>query len=86
MNNISNDQNIKNFKKREVLRILIIIFAILTICLALLNLFFKVHIIFAFLSYVVVFVLTRIRNKTPINKKDEFDEIRNEIKKVKKRK
>ena len=87
MYDISNDQNLRNFKKREILRILIIIFAALTIVLAILNLFFQVHIIFAFLSYIVVLVLSRIRKKTVINKKeDEFSDIRKEMEKVKRKK
>ena len=78
--NLSNDQNLKNLKKREILRILIIILALCTIVLALLNLFYGVHILFAFGCYLGVVILTKIRNSTPIVlKEDEFQDIRNEI-------
>ena len=40
---LSNDENIKNLKIRKNLRILMIIFASLTIVLAILNLFYNVN-------------------------------------------
>lgn len=82
---LTNEQNLKNLKKREVLRITIIIFALLTIVLALVNLFYGLHIIFAFISYIVVVVLTKIRNSTPIILKDDLSDVRKEIENNKKK-
>ncbi len=85
-NNLTNDQNIENLKKREKLRIVIIIFSFITIVLAILNMFFNVHILFAFFSFVVVAVLNRIRDGIKINKNPEIEDVKKEIKKVKRKK
>lgn len=82
---ISNDQNIKNLKKREILRICIIIFSILTIVFAFLNLFYDVSLIFGIVFFIITVVLNKIREKTIINKKDELKEIREAIKENKKK-
>lgn len=88
---LSNDENIANLKKRKILRIVIIIFATLTIILALLTIItqwfdvgFKVSVIFALITYIITTILSRVRNKIKINRNDEFDKIREEIKKTKK--
>ena len=81
---INNDQNIKNLKKREILRILIIIFSLLTIILALGNLFYSVNLLFALFCFIVTVIFNKIREKTVIVKKDNLKEIRQEIKKNKK--
>ena len=85
-NNLINNQNIENLKKREKLRIVIIIFSFITIVLAILNMFFNVHILFAFFSFVVVAVLNRIRDGIKINKNPEIEDVKKEIKKVKRKK
>lgn len=82
---ISNDQNIKNLKKREILRICIIIFSILTIVFAFLNLFYDVSLIFGIVFFIITVVLNKRREKTIINKKDELKEIREAIKENKKK-
>lgn len=82
---LTNDENIKNLKKRKILRILIILFAILTILFSLLNLFFQVSLIFALIAFLVTTILDRVRTNTPINKKDDIEDIRKEITKTKKR-
>ena len=81
---INNDQNIKNLKKREILRILIIIFSLLTIIFALGNLFYNVNLLFALFCFIVTIIFNKIREKTVIVKKDNLKEIRQEIKKNKK--
>lgn len=83
---LTNDENIKNLKKRETLRILIIVFSLITIMLTLANLFYKLNIVFALISFVIVQILNRMRAKTPIIKNDEFASIRKEIEKSKKHK
>ena len=82
---INNDQNIKNLKKREILRILIIIFSLLTIIFALGNLFYNVNLLFALFCFIVTVIFNKIREKTVIVKKDNIKEIRQEIKKNKKK-
>ena len=82
---ISNDENIRNLKKRKILRAFIIIFCILTIILAFLNLFYDVSIFFAIGTFVIVIILNKTRDNIFINKRDDLEEIREEIKKIKKR-
>lgn len=76
---LTNEQNLKNLKKREILRILTIIFALATITLAILNLFYGVNIIFALIAYLIVVILTKVRNSTPIILKDDLSDVRKEI-------
>ena len=83
MKKLTNDENIKNLRKREYLRIAVIVFAFLTIILSAANLFYNVSLIFAIISFVVYVILNKIRDKTIINKKDELKEVRDEIKKNK---
>lgn len=87
---LTNDENIANLKKRKILRLVIILFATLTIILALLTIItewfdvgFKVSVIFALITYIITTILGRMRSKIPINRNDEFDKIREEIKKTK---
>lgn len=64
-----NDQNISNLKKREVLRILIILSSILTIIFAFANLFYNVNLIFGLLFFLIATVLNVIREKIELRKK-----------------
>lgn len=82
---LSNDQNIKNLKLREKLRIGMIVFYLLTIILALLNLFGIVNIIFPLLTMVIACFLSKKREKTIINRKDDLKEFRDAIKENKKK-
>ena len=89
---LTNDENIANLKKRKKLRIAIIIFATITIVCALLTIItewvdvgFKFSVIYAIIAYIITTILNVQRNKTRINKNKEFDNIREEIKKTKKR-
>ena len=81
---INNEQNIINLKKRELLRIFIIIFSILTIVFSLGNLFYEINLIFALLFFILTVVLNKIREKIIIIRKDELKEYRKEINKNKK--
>ena len=85
---LTNDQNIKNLKKRKILRIFMIIFASLTIVLSVLFLIFQIDLllIIALISFIIAERLKKIREKTPIIKKDEFKEYRDAIAKSNKRK
>lgn len=82
---LTNDENIKNLKKRKILRLLIILFAILTIVFSLLNLFFQVSLVFALIAFVVTTILDKVRTNIEIIKKDEMEDVRKEIRKTKKR-
>lgn len=83
---LSNDENIKNLKIRKNLRILMIVFASLTIVLAILNLFYDVNLCYALLTCLSFYIVKWRRDVTPINKKDELKDVRTAMEKVKKRK
>ena len=90
MEELTNDQNIENLKKRKYLRILIIIFSLITILFAALslvteifNLGFKFSFIFALLTYIITLLLTKKRNSIAIKKNDKLEEVRREINKNK---
>ena len=82
---LSNDENIKNLKIRKNLRILMIIFASLTIVLAILNLFYNVNLAYALLTCISFYIVKWRRDVTPINRKDELKDVRNTMEKVKKK-
>lgn len=82
---LTNDENIKNLKKRKVLRYFIILFAVLTIAFSLLNLFFQVSLVFALVSFVITTVLDKVRSNIEIIKKDDMEDIRKEITKKQKK-
>lgn len=85
MKKLTNDENIKNLKKRKVLRYFIILFAVLTIAFSLLNLFFQVSLVFALVSFVITTVLDKVRSNIEIIKKDDMEDIRKEITKKQKK-
>ena len=78
---ITNDQNIENLKKRKILRLIIIFFSLLTIILALANLFFNLNILFAFSAFIITAILNKMRDKTKIIKKDELKDVRKALNK-----
>lgn len=84
---LTNDENIKNLKKREYLRIAIMIFSFSTIVLSIANLFYGLNLIFALVTFFITVVLNKIRANTPINlnEDNELKSIRNEIKRNKKK-
>lgn len=83
---LSNDENIKNLKKRKILRWFIITFCFLTIVFAILNLFFDVNIIFALLCFFMVVILNKVRENTKINLNDDLAFVKRELEKSKKNK
>ncbi len=85
MNKISNDENIKNLKKRKVLRIIIIIFCILTIASCILSLIIGLNLLVPIALFIITKVLISVREKTVINKKDDLKYYRKVLKNSKKK-
>ena len=83
-NKLSNDENIKNLKKRKILRWFIIGFSIITIVLSLMSLIFQVNLIFALIAFIITSILMRVRDNTKINKKDDLADVRKIVNKSKK--
>ena len=81
---ISNDENIRNLRKRKILRIVIIILALITIILSLASIIFNINLIFPIISFIITHVFIRIREKTIINKNDDLKEVRKLLNKNKK--
>lgn len=88
MTKLTNDENIKNLKKRKVLRYLIIFFGIITIILAILALTIKLSFIFSLIAFIIMTMLTKKRDSIPIkiHKDLEMKRIENALKKQKKTK
>lgn len=86
MEKLTNDQNIKNLKTRKILRILIIIFGILTIALAILSLTVKLGFGYSLVSFIIMTILTKKRESIPIkiSKDIEIKRIEKLMKKKKK--
>ena len=82
---LSNDENIKNLKKRKILRIAIIVFCILTIAFSVLTLVIKTSVIIPIVTFIVAKILIKIRDNTEINKKDDLKDVRKVLSKSKKR-
>lgn len=80
---ISDNENIENFKKREILRWVIMVMSILTIILAILSLTIKLGFGYALVSYLITHVLISMRNKLEIKESDLVKE-KKEEKKTKK--
>ena len=59
----TNDQIIKNRKKRKVLYYLIILFTVATIILAACSLIYKINPIFCIITFIIEVILTNVRNK-----------------------
>lgn len=83
-NKISNDENIRNLKKRKILRWIIIGFSIVTIVLSLLSLIVQLNFIFPLITFIITSILMRVRDNTPINKKDDLADVRKIVNKSKK--
>ena len=84
MSKITNDENIRNLKRRKILRIIIIIFSILTIVTSLLSLFMNISILFPILSFLITTILMKYRDSIEINKKDDLKDVRKLLNKSKK--
>ena len=88
MNKITNEQNVENFEKRKILRIIIIITSIITIILAvaslILNFSLKEELLgnFVMLSALIFFLITavlkRMRDKLQIEVSEKIKAIRRE--------
>ena len=76
MEKLTNDQNIKNLKKRKVLRYVIIVFGFLTIVLAILSLIIKLNFIFSLISFVIMTILTKKRESIPIKISKDLESIK----------
>ena len=68
MNKLTNDEKIKISKYRKNLRIVIIIFIVLTIALAMLSLMIKLNPIFSLISFMIEVCLTKYRDKLDYKK------------------
>lgn len=88
MSKLTNDQNIKNLKKRKILRYLIILFGSITIVLAILALTIKLNFIFSLISFIIMTLLTKKRESIPIkiHKDLEMKRIEKTLRKQKKKK
>lgn len=88
MKKLTNDQNIKNLRKRKVLRYFIIAFGVITIILAILALTIKLHFIFSVISFAIMTILTKTRENIPIkiSKTIEMKRIEKAMEKQKKKK
>lgn len=64
---LTNDQNIKNLKKRKILKRFIILFGILTIVLAVLSLTVKLGFGYSLVAFIIMTILTRQREKISVN-------------------
>ena len=73
---ITNDEIIKNLKKRKVLRYIIMALGLLTIVLAILALTIKLNFIFSLLSFIVMTILTKKRESIPIKISKDLESIR----------
>ncbi len=82
---VDNEINLKNYHKRKVLRIWIIVFGIATLLLSLLSLTIQLGVGYALICFIVMTILTKIRENTElINIKNE--KISEKIKKESKKK
>jgi len=63
---LTNDKNIKNLKKRKILRYFIIAFGIITIVLSILSLIIKWSFIFPLITFLIMTLLTKKRENIPI--------------------
>lgn len=66
MNELTNEKKLNNYKKRKILRIIIIISSLTTIVLSILSLIIKLNIIYALLGFIITTVLTKYRNSLEI--------------------
>ena len=84
---ISNDENIANLKKRKYLRYAIIIFALITIILAFLDLIMQntLLLLLAIIFFIITTFLNKYRESLKIIKKDELKEVREAIEENKKK-
>ena len=63
---MTNDEKVKNLKKRQVLLILIIIFGLLTLIFSILSIIFKFTFIPALIFFIIEYILSKVREKIKI--------------------
>lgn len=63
MNKLSNDEKINRIKKRKILKVFILIFGLSTIVLALFSLFNNLNPIFAIISFIIEYIISKYRDK-----------------------
>lgn len=87
MDKLTNDQNIKNLKKRKILRYFIIVFGMTTIILAILALTIKINFIYSLVAFIIMTILTKKRESIPIkiSKDLEMRKIERSLKKHKRK-
>ena len=69
MTKLTNDEKIKRVKQRQILRYLIIIFGLLTLGLAIYSLVAEISPIYAIISFIIEFCLSKYRER--INLREE---------------
>lgn len=81
---LSNDENIRNLKKRYILRIVIIIILLATLVLSVCSIFYNFLIIPTIILFIIAKVITKVRENTPINKisDNDVEYVRKSIKSV----
>ena len=82
---ISNDENIRNLRRRKILRIVVIVLALVTIFLSLASIFLNISFIFPLIAFIITHFILKYRDKIEINKKDDLDSVRKLLNKNKKR-
>ena len=80
---LTNDENLENYKKRKILRWAIIVFGILTITLAMLSLTIKLGVGYALIAFIIMTILTKVRESIPLKNNDEEKELIEEKLKIK---
>lgn len=63
MSKLTNNEKIKRIKQRKILKAFILIFGLSTIILAILSLTINLNPIFAIISFIIEFILSKYREK-----------------------
>ena len=85
MKKLSNDENIKNLKKRKILRAVVMICAVITMLLSFASIFYNINLIFPLIAFIITHTMLKIRDKIEINKKDDLKDVRKMLNNSKKR-
>lgn len=80
---LSNDENIKNLRKRKILRIVIMVCAVVTMALSFASILYNLNFIFPLIAFIITHSLLRFREKIEINKKDDLADVRKMLNKNK---
>ena len=82
---LSNDENIRNLRKRKILRIVVMICAVITMILSFATIFYNLNLLFPLIAFLITHFLLKYREKIEINKKDDLKDVREMLNKSKKR-